>query len=240
MGELNNAIGGGGGNPANRKPFTKSGQFVVPDGVKTVYVTAVAGGGGGVLTFSGTNTMYSGTNGGNTKFGEKLELEGGYRGEYGSLHDESFPGKAGQILVAPDNTEDYQFPGGMSGVGVTPYVGEAVFDKATPYINATSSIGGSSCLAAGLTAYIGGARVEDGLVLSSPIGTGGPSAGARSNSSTTSGQGGAGVIDIPIPVTPGEVIDIEIGAGGLGGEGYHNAVTRHAHRGGPGYLLVKW
>lgn len=235
MGELNNAaggLGGGGGNPANRKPFTKSGQFVVPDGVKTVYVTAVAGGGGGL-----SDSRYTTTKGGNTKFGTLLELEGGKGGEArGSRGNPQT-----MVITAPANTDHYQYPGGVGGLGRgTP--GSACGDKSGGTALTTYTAGGgASCISDGGNALRGlDGRSYDDVMLPFVVGYGsGAGSPAGSNYGTTGGNAGAGVIDIPIPVTPGEIIDIEIGASGRG-DTNRPETSRYAYDGGPGYLLVKW
>lgn len=213
---------------ASSKVFDTPGTYpwTVPAGVKVVKATGCAaggGGGGGSAGYDNTDwgaNAISGSAGGVTSFGTLFTLNGGIGGH-----------SANGTL------------GGVKGDGGTiPINIPALFAlKGNDGTKGNDTISGHTSGAAG----VAGANGMLGLGL---YGKGGDSgAGGIGNTGGASGgSGGAGaaVNGYVVPVTPGDTINITIGAGGGGGAGgVQNNTSFNGFSGadgGNGILIIEW
>ncbi|XP_035673048.1 uncharacterized protein LOC118413629 [Branchiostoma floridae] len=207
--------------------FTRSGVFVVPDGVTAVDVICIGGGGGGRDDHAEILGAYPyGGNGGNSSFGRYLTAEGGKGAKAGNAGGEGGKGTVadgGQGGVGGGCSAGAGAAGQTSGGG-----GGLVPGSSThPFCGAGGSSGGSSC----------GSEFED-----MPPGKSGP--GGEEPTSRKGGQygggggsraggragGGGGYSRAVIRVTPGERIAVTVGEAG----------TPHYAKPGDGVVVVAW
>jgi hypothetical protein len=247
---------------SDSQDFTVSGNFTVPDGVNLIYVTLIAAGGSG--TFSGTNAG----KGEDSTFGTLLTAKGGLGGG-GNTQDKFKGGRGGGVgaltvnpdysggpnpfaadgapaMVQPYFKSGQKVVGGWGGLRVAGAQGGCGIVTYKPW-GGSNPFGGAPGLA---SVYGGGAAgYLDPTVLAGGSGFADrPSGyGAGGNAPTNSGAdskiagGGAGemLYKIPLAVTPGQVIAVGIGAGGLDTSADSTASATNA-LGAPGFCRVEW
>lgn len=191
--------------------FTSSGTFTVPAGVTQVYLTGGGGGGGG----GGSHTNDSdGGAGGITSFGSLKSISGGSGGKNGVNSGTGgarggmggVPGQSGTKFLA-GSLEPY----GTGGDGGASGWYQAGTGGSGPDFNRNATPGAYCC---------GGGGATTGNPSSIPLAGGG-------------GGGADFIVDFPVSVTPGQVINVTIGASGTAG-------SSRAANGGSGLLIVKW
>ena len=191
----------------NMVDFASSGTWIVPSEVTKIIVIACAGGGGG----GGGNGGTAGGNGGDTVIfgsvsGNLLTLVGGGGGSVGGAR------------VSPGGSSP-KCPG-------------------EPGIDAYSSHPGGT---GGSSIFGGGGRVTgEGTAARGEDAKGYGSGGGGGSSSVSSGGGGGGAGDYVcgavFAVTPGETLNITIGAGGNGGNSGGSGAS--GGKGAPGFVRI--
>lgn len=189
--------------------------FTVPVGVTSLTVEAQAPGGGG----SGTtpNVAYPatpGTDGGTT------ELQ-----------------RASIALVRAN---------GGKGGRLTPPVGSLAGRGGGNGIGGISYRGGEGSQGTGSGGDGGVATIDlkrgSGGNASLEASSGGGGGGGTGGSANTAAGGGGEYVTATIPVTPGEVLSVVVGAPGVGGAGGFISPTQYnaGRIGGPGFLTLSW
>jgi len=196
---------------------TSSGTYTVPNGVKSLFIRMVGGGGGGLAGNLGGGP----TNGTNTTFGSSF-LTAGF-GSGGTTVNYSVPGAGGTASIGS----------GATGLTITGGNGTAGIYGA--YVSGTS--GGSSPFGgAGVGGYASGAA-QAGTAASANSGSGGGGGNYASSIASPGGAGGGagGYLEAFISA-PASSYSYVIGAGGTGGTGTGTAGA--GANGGSGVIII--
>lgn len=194
--------------PAGSQFISASGNFTVPAGVNGLFIECWgAGGGGGGYGATAAN----GGNGGSTTI------------SISSVVVCSASGGVGGLLAATSTAG----AGGTAGVG---FVGTLILGGEHGYgpnrLASNTSGGGGK----------GGYSPRGGFNPASVVGQGGPGGGPNDGVNGGGGGGAGGYSNTVVTVTPGQIVNIVIGTGGVGGTG----TTTAGIAGTGGAVLITW